>query len=127
MTYAVTRARSGVAGEVQWDATRNTWKRSTSPATELVTIALLTQRGECIVDRDLGVDWNAVDKLRTDAQATARAVILAGLARYVRAGQIRDVVVEVDVYPVRGMIAFDVSFVDVQLSTQTRQRVTGER
>lgn len=126
MTYAVTRARSGVAGEVQWETTRNTWKRSASPATELVTIAMRTQRGSCPVDPDLGVDWAAVDKLRTDAPARAEAAIRAGLARYVSARQISDLAVRVDVYPARGMIAFDVSFVDVQLSAQTRQRVTGE-
>jgi len=126
MTYSITRARSGVAGEVQWDATRNTWKRATSPATELVTIALRCQRGACPVDPALGVDWSSVDKLRTDAPARAEAAIRAGLARYVSSGQITDLAVRVDVFPARGLIAFDVSFVDVQLSTQTRQRVTGE-
>lgn len=126
MTYAVTRARSGVDCEVQWDAARNSWRRSESPATELVTIALSCQRGACPTDPDLGVDWDAVDKLRTDAPATARAAILAGLKRYSDAGQIRDVVVEVEVYSARGLLAFDVSFVDVQLATQTRQRVRGE-
>lgn len=124
--YAVTRARSGVSAEVQWDATRNTWKHAQSPATELVTIALGCQRGACPVDPDLGVDWARVDKLRTDVQATARAAILAGLKRYVDAGQIQDVVVEVEVYPARGLLTFDVSFIDVQLAAQTRQRVRGE-
>lgn len=127
MTYAVTRARSGVNAEVRWDATRNSWQRAESPATELVTIALLCQRGACPVDPDLGVDWASVDKLRTDAPATAREAILAGLKRYVDAGQIRDVIASVQVFPARGVMEFDVSFVDVQLSTQTRQRVRGER
>lgn len=124
--YAVTRARSGVACEVQWDSARNSWRRSQSPATELVVIALSCQRGGCPTDPDLGVDWASVNKLRTDAPATARAAILAGLKRYVDAGQIRDVKAEVEVYPARGAIAFDVSFVDVQLATQARQRVRGE-
>lgn len=124
--YAVTRARSGVGAEVQWDSARNSWKRSQSPATELVTIALGCQRGGCPTDPELGVDWASVDKLRTDAGATARAAILAGLKRYVDAGQIRDVVAEVEVYPARGLLTFDVSFVDVQLAAQTRQRVRGE-
>lgn len=126
MTYSVTRARSGVGAEVRWNTTRNTWRRAESPATELVTIALGCQRGACPVDPDLGVDWASVDKLRTDAQATARAVILAGLKRYLDAGQIRDVSVEVEVYPARGLLTFDVSFIDVQLAAQTRQRVRGE-
>lgn len=127
MTYAVTRSRSGVAGEVRWDSTRNTWLRAQSPATELVIIALRTQLGECIVDRELGVDWAAVDKLRSDAPATARAAIIAGLHRYVTAGFISDVDAVVSVFPVRGVLEFDVSFVDVRLGTQTRQRVAGVR
>jgi hypothetical protein len=127
VTYAITRSRSGNDGEVQWDATRNSWLRASSPAAELVLIALRTQRGECLVDLTLGVDWAAVDKLRVDAQATARAVILAGLARYVTAGQIRDVTADVQVFSARGLLAFDVSFIDVQLGAQTRQRVRGER
>ena len=124
--YAVTRARSGVGGEVKWDASRNAWQRSASPATELVTIALLCQRGGCPTDPDLGVDWASVNKLRTDAPATARAAILAGLKRYVDAGQIRDVKADVRVFPARGVLEFDVSFIDVQLGAQSRQRVRGE-
>lgn len=127
MTYAITRARSGADGDLRWDEVRNTWRRAESPATELVVIALRTQLGECLVDGTLGVDWSSVDKLRTDAQATARAAIIAGLRRYVVAGYIGDVDVRVMVFPSRGRIEFDVSFVDVRLATQTRQRVTGER
>lgn len=126
MTYAITRSRSGATGEVQWDRTRNSWKRAASPATEMVLIAMRTQRGTCIVDPTLGIDWAAVDLLRTDAQATAQAAILAGLARYVASGTIADVTARVLVFPARGRIEFDVSFVDVRLGAQTRQRVTGE-
>lgn len=123
MTYAVTRARD-VDSEVKWDATRNTWKRASSPAAEMVLLALRTPRGRCLVDTDMGVPWDKVDKLRTDAAATAKAIILAALKPMVDAGQIRDVVVSVEVYPARGALLFDVAFVDVQL--QTRERVTGE-
>lgn len=125
MTYAITRARSGVGGEVRWDSSRNSWLRSPSPATELVIIALLTQRGECLVDTSLGVDWQSVDKLRTDARATAEAAIASGLQRYVASGFISDVIARVAVFPARGAIEFDVSFVDVRLGTSERQRVTG--
>lgn len=126
MTYAITRSRSSADGEVQWDRTRNRWARAESPATELVRIAMRTQRGTCIVDPTLGIDWAAVDLLRTDAQATAQAAILAGLSRYVASGAIADVTARVAVFPARGRIEFDVSFVDVRLNAQTRQRVTGE-
>ena len=70
MTYAVTRARD-VNSEVKWDDTRNTWKRASSPAAEMVLLILRPQRGRCLVDPDMGVDWAKVDKLRTDASATA--------------------------------------------------------
>ena len=123
MTYAVTRARD-VNSEVKWDSARNTWKRATSPAAEMVLLILRTQRGRCLVDPDMGVDWAKVDKLRTDASATANAIITAALAPLVSDGKISELSVRADVYPVRGMIAFDVSFVDVQL--RTRERVTGE-
>ena len=127
MTYALTRSRDGADGEVRYDTARNTWQAAQSPATELVVIALRTQRGECLVDRELGVDWKAVDKLRIDARETARAVILAGLRRYVTSGAIAEVTADVKVFPARGLIEFSVSFVDVRLSTQTRQRVDGVR
>lgn len=123
MTYAVTRARD-VNSEVKWDDTRNTWKRAASPAAEMVLLILRTQRGRCLVDPDMGVDWAKVDKLRTDASATANAIIAAVLAPLVSDGKISELAVRADVYPARGMIAFDVSFVDVQL--RTRERVTGE-
>ena len=123
MTYAVTRARD-VNSEVKWDDTRNTWKRASSPAAEMVLLILRTQRGRCLVDPDMGVDWAKVDKLRTDASATANAIIAAVLAPLVSDGKISELAVRADVYPARGMIAFDVSFVDVQL--RTRERVTGE-
>lgn len=127
MTYAVARSRSGVGAEVKWDAARNSWQRSPSPASELVVIALQCQRGECPVDTALGVDWSSVDKLRTDARARAEDAIRAGLKRYVDSGAIADLVVSVEVYPARGLLTFDVSFVDVLLGAQTRQRVRGER
>lgn len=127
MTYAVARSRSGVGAEVKWDAARNSWLRSPSPAAELVVIAMQCQRGECPVDTALGVDWSSVDKLRTDARARAEDAIRAGLKRYVDSGAIADLVVSVEVYPARGLLTFDVSFVDVLLGAQTRQRVRGER
>lgn len=127
MSYAVARARSGVNGEVQWDASRNSWQRSPSPASELVVIALQCQRGTCPVDLALGVDWSSVDKLRTDARSRAEDAIRAGLKRYVDSGAIADLAVSVEVYPARGLLTFDVSFVDVLLGAQTRQRVRGER
>ena len=126
MTYAIAESISAATGEVQWDDTRNTWLLAPSPATELVVIALRTQLGSCPVMPSLGVDWDSVNKLSTDAPARAEAAVRAGLKRYIDAGQIADLKVRVDVYPARNLIAFDVSFVDTRLPTSTRQRVTGQ-
>ena len=79
------------------------------------------------MDPALGVDWSSVDKLRTDARTRAEDAIRTGLKRYVDSGAIADLVVSVEVYPARGLLTFDVSFVDVLLGAQTRQRVRGER
>lgn len=121
MTYAVTRARSGLTGEVLWDAKRNnTWQLAQSPAAELVLFILRTQKGKCLVRPDLGVDWSRVNKLRTDARATAEAAVRDALAEPVRSGAIRDVEVAARVYPSRSLLELDVSFVDVRLRAQTR-------
>lgn len=127
MTYAIAESISAATGEVQWDAKRNTWLLAESPATELVVIALRTQLGACPVMPDLGVDWNSVNKLATDAPARADAAVRAGLKRYVDSGAIADLKLRVDVFPARNRIEFDVSFIDTRLpSSATRRRVAGQ-
>ena len=127
MSYAIAESISAATGEVQWDATRNTWREAVSPATELVVIALRTQLGACPTMPDLGVDWNGVNKLSTDAPARADAAVRAGLKRYVDSGAIADLQVRVDVFPARNRIEFVVSFVDTRLpSSAPRRRVAGQ-
>ena len=59
----------------------------------MVLLILRTQRGRCLVDPDMGVDWAKVDKLRTDASATANAIITAALAPLVSDGKISELAV----------------------------------
>lgn len=120
MTYAITRQRSGLTGEVLFDSRRGTWKLAPSPVTEIVVFILRTRLGECLVRPDLGVDWSRVQKLRTDAKATAEAAVLAALAPLTRDGSIQDPRVTARVYPSRGYLDFEVSFIDVRLRSQTR-------
>lgn len=123
MSYGVTRTQDQT-GDVGWVSGRNTWERAASPVTERVRFVLATPRGECLFDPTLGVDWRRVDRLRTDAGTTAEASIRAALKPFVDTQEIRDVAVRVDVFPVRGLIAFEVEFVDTKL--KALRRVKGE-
>ena len=116
MTYAITR-RMDPDGGPSIDA-RGTWTRATSPALEQVLIVLRTQLGACPVMPELGVDWRRVDKLRTSAPADAETAIRAGLASLVRAGTIRDLTVTAKVSAARGLLTYNVGFIDVLLSTR---------
>lgn len=117
MTYAVARKLDPATGQPSLQ-TSGRWVRATSPALEMVKLCLKTQAGDCPVDPELGVNWRAVNKLRTSAPADAEGAIRAGLGRLVRAGHIRDVKVSAAV--LRGALTYEVSFVDVLL----QQRIT---
>jgi hypothetical protein len=117
MSYAITRAL-GSAGAPTL-VLRGNWTRATSPALEQVLIVLRTQLGSCPVMPSLGVDWTRIDKLRTSAQADAETAIRAGLDALVRAGTIRDLKVTVRVSAARGLLTYEVGFVDVLLTTRT--------
>lgn len=123
MSYALSRAQ-GPDGDVRWDRTRNTWVDAESPVTEVVRFLLATPKGRCLVSPDAGVAWDRVDKLRTDAGVTAEAEIRAALKELLDAGKIRELKIEVEVYPARGAILFDVAFVDVQLKALRRVKGT---
>lgn len=116
MSYAVTRTMP--EAQPTLDA-RGAWVRASSPAKERVLIVLRTQLGSCPVMPTLGVDWTRIDKLRTSAQADAETAIRAGLEPLVRDGSIRALTVTVRVSAARGLLTYEVSFVDVLLSTRT--------
>ena len=114
--YAVTRTMPDAQPTL--DA-RGTWDRATSPALEQVLLALRTQLGSCPVMPTLGVDWTRIDKLRTSAAADAETAIRAGLEPLVRAGTVRALDVTVRVSAARGLLTYEVGFVDVLLTTRT--------
>lgn len=115
MTYAFTRSRSALDGDVRMDPRTGSWQAASSPALEMVLNTLRTPLGGCLATPDLGVDWSKVDTLRTDAAATGRAVILAGLQPLVSTGWITDVRAEVTVDARRGLLGYTVTFVDPRL------------
>jgi len=121
VSYAVTRRRVPSTGELILDGVR--WARASSPMSEVVAMTLRTQLGACAVDTDLGVDWRSISKLSTDAPSTARAAIEAGLARYVRSGQITDLAVSTRT--AAGRLWYEVVYRDPRLSTINPTRITG--
>ena len=121
MTYAVTRARVPSTGELSMVG--NTWRRSSAPMAEIVAMTLRTQLGGCLVAPTLGIDWASIAKLGTGAATTARTTILAGLARYVRSGQITDLTV--DTVTTGGRLEYTIAYRDPRATTLLRTRITG--
>lgn len=125
LPYAITRKRNPTTGDglMAPPPHANEWAVSTAPMTEVVAMTMRTQLGACVVDLGLGVDWQAINRLITGAASTARYVIEQGLARYVGAGLITNVVVTADVIATR--VEWTVNFTDPR--TQTRPRIAGNR
>jgi hypothetical protein len=123
--YTITRKRAPTTGEPLMAAAPNAnrWAIAAAPMTEPVAMTMRSQLGACALDPSLGVNWRAIDKLRTGASATARFVIEQALARYVTAGLIANVVVAAEVVGAR--VEWDVAFTDPR--TKTRPRITGSR
>lgn len=118
--YARTRRRNPATGEVLMAG--NTWEVSPAPAAELVAMTLRTQLGACALDTGLGVDWESLRKVATGAPAAARAAILTGLDRLVRAGVIADLTVSVRVDSGDRML-YEIQYRDTRSAGRTR--ITG--
>ncbi len=125
LPYAITRKRNPTTGDglMAPPPHANEWAVSTAPMTEVVAMTMRTQLGACVVDLGLGVDWQAINRLITGAASTARYVIEQGLARYVGAGLITNLVVAADVIGTR--VEWTVTFTDPRM--QTRPRIAGSR
>ena len=123
--YAYTRKRSPSSGEPVMDVAPNAnrWAASRAPMTEVVAMVMRSQLGGCALDPGLGVNWKAIDRLSTGAASTARFVIEQGLARYVSAGLLTNLVVGAVVAGSR--VEWEVTFTDPR--AQTRPRITGSR
>lgn len=120
--YAHTRRRDPTTGELAFDGNR--WSASPSPQAEVVLFVLRTQRGMCLVDPDLGVDWRRIDKLAAGAASTARDAIVASLRFLTSAGAVENLTVQAEVDASRGLLKYDVAFTDPRLAR--RARIRGE-
>lgn len=121
--YAYTRDLDGGTGDVKFNASAETWSEG-QPMTVAALTTLRTPKGRCLVDPDLGVDWDRVDALSQNAAATGRRIILDAFKRYVDAGLVRDVTADVEVDPSLGRLLYSVSFYDVR-ERQRVEAVTG--
>lgn len=119
--YAVTRKRNPSTGDPLMDG--NEWERAVAPMSEVVAMTMRTQAGACAVDVGLGVDWNAVQKFQTGAEATARYVIEKGLARYVASGLITKPLVTASI---RGnWLEWTVTYTDPRDAAARPRTITG--
>lgn len=119
--YAVTRKRTPTTGDPLMDG--NEWERATAPMSEVVAMTMRTQAGACAVDVGLGVDWNAVNKLQTGAEATARYVIEKALARYVAAGLITKPLVTATI--AGNWLVWSVTYTDPRDTASRPRTITG--
>jgi len=94
--YAYTRALDPVTGEVQFDDKRATWKAG-HPTGEKVLRCLRTPKGSAARDPSYGVDYGRLDNARDGAAEIARTEITQALKRYTDRGEIRDLVIQVEV------------------------------
>lgn len=119
MAYAYARKLDPQTGDWTYSAA-TTFAQADSPALELVKRILRTLRGSSLLDPQMGVDWQKVDPLGTQAQATTESVLRAALDPLVRRGAIADLVFRVEVDSRAGRVLYEVDFTDVR----ARQRRT---
>jgi hypothetical protein len=119
--YAFEQDRAAATGEPLQNAATGEFRESASPMLTVVCTTLRTQKGACLVDPGMGVDWLSIDKDKTGASADAAAKIRAALARYVNAGSISgvEVTVDTDGSSTRRLL-YRVAFTDTRL----QQRLT---
>lgn len=120
MTYASTFKTDPITGGVLFLG--NGRIESVSPQVERVLFVLRTERGRCLADPDIGVEWSRVSKLGTGAADTAKAAITAALRFMVEESAITDLVVTADVDVSRGLLVYDVAFTDPRLDRRVRIR-----
>lgn len=89
-----TRQYDPTSRDVRFDASRGSWRRG-SPAAELVTATLATEKGSAARDPSWGIDLARAQNARPNAAAELRASIESALSRYTATGALRDLVVTV--------------------------------
>lgn len=113
--YAITRKMDPMTGDVVFDATRRSWAEG-APIMERVLRCLRTERGTAMRDPAYGVDWSPVDNARTGAAVAAKQAIKDALKRYVDAGELANLTVEVDSIKAASgrALLFRLTFADVR-------------
>lgn len=100
-----------------WEMTAGNYTRAPSPGMSAVLLVLRTQPGEALADPELGVDYRGARRKTGARDENLRAAVMAGLARLVSRGVIRDpaVVVRATELPQGAREETDVSFFDPTL------------
>ena len=113
--YAVTRKMDPMTGDVIFDDTRRSWAEG-APVMERVLRCLRTERGTAMRDPAYGVDWSPVDNARTGAAVAAKQAIRDALKRYIDAGELANLTVEVDSIKAASgrALLFKLTFADVR-------------
>jgi len=113
--YAITRKMDPMTGDVVFDATRRSWAQG-APVMERVLRCLRTEKGTALRDPSYGVDWSPVDNARTGAAAAAKQAIQDALKRYVDAGDLAKLTIEVDSIKAASgrALLFKLTFADVR-------------
>lgn len=113
--YAITRKMDPLTGDVVFDDTRRSWAEG-APVMERVLRCLRTERGTAMRDPSYGVDWSPVDNARTGAAVAAKQAIKDALKRYVDAGDLANLTVEVDSIKAASgrALLFRLTFADVR-------------
>ena len=113
--YAITRKMDPMTGDVLFDDTRRSWAEG-APVMERVLRCLRTERGTAMRDPSYGVDWSPVDNARTGAAVAAKQAITSALKRYVDAGDLANLKVEVDSIKAASgrALLFKLTFADVR-------------
>jgi len=123
--YASARAIDPGTGEWEYDQATQNWPDG-APMLQTAILALRTPLGRCLCDPSFGVDYSVVQKATADVGARWAAAVKECLSRWVKAGQITDLQVTVDVE--RGVtprLFYAVSFIDprIPLDRQTTGRL----
>lgn len=95
MSGRYTRQFDPATRDTRFDARASSWFAG-SPAVELVTATLCTDKGSAQRDPSWGIDLARAQNAGRNAKAEYRAAAEAALARYVTSGALRDLVIDVD-------------------------------
>ena len=126
--YAYSPSMDAGTGSLLYDSATLSWTEG-QPMMQTVLVTLRTPKGRCPMDPTLGPDYAILQKATPDIAARWRASVIESLQRYVRAGQIADLSVTVDLSGgsagVSAAWLYSVSFSDPREPSATKRKSTG--